>query len=337
MHNPTPTSGERRRLPGGTQGCSLNQRSLSKQLATVACLAVLLLTRTISPAQTIEIVLAPAADAFVRSSAPTNNYGAAGALAVSGSAAVNALGRQNGLFDTLIRFSTSALAGSLDAALGTNAWQITGATLRLTEVGAPVNAIFNRGVGTFEVRWVAASTWLEGSGNPNAPATNGITYQNIPSILGPGAVAVLGQFTNGGSDGALSLPLALADPFLGNLLSGVDLNLYLSAASDAVGFTCNSRENPAPGSRPSLAISAVSKRPVVVASIPPDSRGQVAIRFDADANRTYQVQCSEGFPLRTNTTWITLFTTNSPGLNNPVVFLDGATNRQRFYRISVLP
>ena len=40
------------------------------------------------------------ADVFVRSLDPEHNYGAAGALAVSGSAAVNGSGEQMGLLDS---------------------------------------------------------------------------------------------------------------------------------------------------------------------------------------------------------------------------------------------
>src|SRR5215467_6611174 len=69
----------------------------------------------------------PDADSFVRSFAPTNNYGAAGALSVSGSAAVNGSGDQNGLFDTVMRFPMSNVVASLDSALGNHDWIIVGA------------------------------------------------------------------------------------------------------------------------------------------------------------------------------------------------------------------
>src|SRR4051794_41087686 len=55
-------------------------------------------------AQTFTVSVTPSADAFMRSTAPTTNYGAAGAISVSGLAAVNGSGVQNGAFDTLLRF-----------------------------------------------------------------------------------------------------------------------------------------------------------------------------------------------------------------------------------------
>src|SRR5262245_18788716 len=98
------------------------------------------------------VSITPDADAFMRSETPTNNYGGAGAISVSGLAAVNGDNQQKGLFDSLIQFSTSNLTSSFDASLGSHDWLILGATLRLTEVGAPLSPIFNRGVGAFEIR-----------------------------------------------------------------------------------------------------------------------------------------------------------------------------------------
>src|SRR5689334_10161192 len=74
-----------------------------------------------SPGQTVVISVAPDADAFLRSAAPTNNYGAGGALSVSGSAALNGSGFQNGLLDSLIRFPMTNVVALLNGSLG-NDW-----------------------------------------------------------------------------------------------------------------------------------------------------------------------------------------------------------------------
>src|SRR5215469_9800582 len=68
---------------------------------------------------------APDADAFVRAVSPSLNYGAAGALAVSGSNAVNGVGVSNGAYDTFIRFNTAALTLSFNSLYGSNNWVIT--------------------------------------------------------------------------------------------------------------------------------------------------------------------------------------------------------------------
>jgi len=98
-------------------------------------------------------------DAFVRSNAPTSNYGGAGALSVSGSVSTNGLGIANGVFDTFIRFNTTAMVTNFDSMFGTNNWVINGAKLRVTEIGAPAQTNFNRGKGAFEIRWIANTNW----------------------------------------------------------------------------------------------------------------------------------------------------------------------------------
>ncbi|HOX57678.1 MAG TPA: hypothetical protein PLC99_12390 [Verrucomicrobiota bacterium] len=52
-----------------------------------------------------------------------------------------------------MRFPLSGVETSFNGSFGSNGWVVTGVALVLTEVGAPNNAIFNRGVGAFEVRW----------------------------------------------------------------------------------------------------------------------------------------------------------------------------------------
>src|SRR5262249_15983780 len=136
-----------------------------------ACGAVALGTVSYAAAQGVGVVVAPDADSFVRSLAPASNYGAGGALSVSGASAVNGSGVPNGLLDTLMGFPTSNLVASLDGTLGSGGWIVTGVRLVLTEMATPDNAIFNRGVGAFEVRWLAADGWVEGTGKPNAPTS----------------------------------------------------------------------------------------------------------------------------------------------------------------------
>src|SRR5262249_23507876 len=129
------------------------------------------------------VSLSPGADSFIRSEAPASNYGAAGALSVSGAAAVNGSGIQNGSFDSLMRFSTTDALLALDAAFACHDWVITRVTLFLTEMAAPDNAIFNRGIGAFEVRWQAADGWIEGTGRPMAPGTDGVTWDALSGLV----------------------------------------------------------------------------------------------------------------------------------------------------------
>src|SRR5262245_18586118 len=90
-----------------------------------------IMAKRLQGVQIATVSVTPEADAFVRSGAPTSNYGGAGAVAVSGSAAVNATNEQNGLYDSLIRFSMSNAVSSVDSALGTHDWLVLSATLSL--------------------------------------------------------------------------------------------------------------------------------------------------------------------------------------------------------------
>src|SRR5262245_13507314 len=75
------------------------------------------------------VSVTPEADAFMMSKAPTNNFGGAGAISVSGSSAVNSNNVQNGLFDSLLLFPMSNVVSTLDTSLGTHDWLIYRATL----------------------------------------------------------------------------------------------------------------------------------------------------------------------------------------------------------------
>jgi len=191
---------------------------------------------------------APVADAFVRSAAPTQNFGSMGALSVSGTIATNAAGVQQGAFDSFLRFDISGVTTAFNTSFGTGNWTVSSADLKLTEVGAPANAIFNRGIGQFEVRWIANDSWTESA----------IVWNDESSVLSAGQTS-LGTFSNAGTDGLRTLSLALPASFLNDLLAGSLIGFYMTAtANSAVGFTFNSRDFTSPSARPSLVLTAVA-------------------------------------------------------------------------------
>jgi hypothetical protein len=285
-------------------------------------------------AQTTNIAVAPEADAFVLSTAPANNYGGAGAISVSGSAATNGSGQQNGLFDSVLRFPMNGLVASVDGAFGTHNWMITRVTLRLVELGAPANALFNRGVGAFEIRWMASDNWMEGSGTPNAPTVDGVTFGDLSSILGSGNVS-LGQFTNQGVDGPVSFSLALTQPLLADIRSGTLVSLYLTAASSQVGFTADSRSFGTASARPSLEITAVATPLPQFLSIASVQAGQVYLTFDTVSNWNHALQYSDRGTEANN--WSNLVTVSAQPTNGHVAILAATTNGVRFYRLSLSP
>ena len=198
------------------------------------------------------------ADAFVRSADPTHNYGGAGALSVSGTIATNANGVQEGALDSFIRFDISSMVSQFNTTYGVGDWTISSARLLLTETAAPAQAIFNRGVGQFEVRWIANDSWVEGTGNPNTPNTSGIVYNDEPTILS-NVDTTLGFFTNGGTNGLDIFPLSTPAALLGDMTGGGPVSFYLTATPNStVGFTFNSHEFGTASQRPFLQLTAVA-------------------------------------------------------------------------------
>jgi hypothetical protein len=302
-----------------------------------AVLVVASLSGSPGAAQTATVSVVPDADSFVRSLAPTNNYGGAGAISVSGSAAVNGSGQQNGLFDSLLRFPMSNLVVSLDGTFGNHDWIITRATLRLVEMGAPPNTLFNRGVGAFEIRWIGWDSWVEGTGTPGSATTDGVSYGTLPSMLNSSIDVSLGQFTNSGLDGPVSFNLGLAPSFLADIRSGGKVSLYLTAASAQVGFTADSRSFGTASARPSLEITAVPRPGPQVLSILALVTNGVAVSFDTVSNWTYIVQCADGFTSTGMMGWSNLITVTAQATNGHTMFADGVTNRRRFYRLVLAP
>jgi hypothetical protein len=196
------------------------------------------------------------ADAFVRSNAPTANYGGAGSLSVSGSSSYNiTFNVTNGIADTFIRFNTAAMVSSFNSLFGANNWAISGAKLQVTEVGTPNNSIFDQGKGAFQIYWVADDNWTEGNGTPMmGSTTGGIVYTDESVLLTN--TAYLGTFTNTSTSVTLLFPLALTPAFVGDAQAGGEVTLFFTAIDPQIGFTFNSRSFGTTSARPFLEISA---------------------------------------------------------------------------------
>jgi len=309
----------------------MNSGAVSGLLNKTALLAALSAAE-LATAQVVVVSVTPDADSFVRSAAPDSNYGGGGALSVSGSAAVNGSGQQNGLFDTLIRFPTSNVVSSLNQTFGSQDWLVTGFRLLATELAAPDNAMFNRGVGAFEIRWLAADNWLEGTGKPIAPTNDGATWQDLPTILNSNMDVSLGVFTNSGADGLIAFALPTAESFLNDVRSGGEVSLYLTAQSPQVGFTFNSRDFANSNSWPTLEVFAShNPRPRI------DSislvRASVWVKFGTVSNWNYIVQGANGW----SESWSNLLTVAAQPTNGQAVFVETTENRQKLYRLSVSP
>jgi hypothetical protein len=65
--------------------------------------------------------------------------------------------------------------------------------------------------------------------------------------------------------------------------------------------------------------------------------GAVSISFDTDANRSYVLQCADCLISNGAAAWSNLFTLAAQPANGQAVYVDSATNLQRFYRLSASP
>jgi hypothetical protein len=166
---------------------------------------------------------------------------------------------------------------------------------------------------------------------------DGVTYGDLPSILNAGTDVSLGQFTNGGLDGPISFNLRLAPALVADIRSGSQVSLYLTAASDQVGFTADSRSFGTASARPGLEISTIASPGPQVLSIRQLVTNQVAIAFDTVSNWTYVLQCSGDFTSPGAGGWSNLITVPAQPTNGHAAFADWVMNRPRFYRLSLSP
>ncbi len=195
-------------------------------------------------------------DAFVTTgSASTdlsgNNYGAAGALAVS--AALS-----SGTFASLLRFEVSSVKSTFDSTYGVGGWSIDSVGLQLTTT-TTMNPIFNASqAGTFDVKWIPSDSWVEGSGNPMTPGTTGVKWTDFAG-LSSGAEAQ-GAFTvaNVGDGVTATYTLTPSSSLLYDILSGspVSLTMTADALDNAVAVLFNSRNFGTSARRPGLIITA---------------------------------------------------------------------------------
>jgi hypothetical protein len=205
--------------------------------------------------------LNPTIDALVSAANPANNYGGAGALAVS------SLSLSKGEFDSVLMFNFAAAKASFDTTFGAGQWAVSSITLQLTST-APNNSLFNgyqagpgptniNYSGSFSATWMQNNSWTEGTGTPNIPTTTGITYSTLQSTyLTPGSDQSLGTFSIGSAtSGNTTWTLSLASSLLTDATAGNQTSLLLTPASGdtTLGMLVNSRTG---GSPPVLTVTA---------------------------------------------------------------------------------
>jgi len=202
-------------------------------------------------AELLTVDVAPTADAFVSAADPGGNFGAAGALALAAS------GLAKGEFQSVLQFDTSSAKNGFDLTFGAGQWSVEEVTLALT-AAFPGNPIFNsQSSGQFSVSWMQNDSWLEGTGKPRLPTTDGIAFDTLASFLGAGDRG-LGTFGfDGSTDGKDVYSLIPEADFLADVAAGHPVSLRLFAADPGIAYVCNARDYTTAEYRPTLSITAV--------------------------------------------------------------------------------
>src|SRR5215469_16818765 len=132
------------------------------------------------------------ADAFLATGSPDNpagtnltglNFGAAGQLVVAPPSGIK------GEFQTILQFDLTGETNLFNTTYGTNNWTITTISLDLAsnnggEGEQPKNLIFPAvNGGAFIIEWLSDDNWPEGTGTPNNPTMDGVTYNSLPQLL----------------------------------------------------------------------------------------------------------------------------------------------------------
>jgi hypothetical protein len=187
-------------------------------------------------------------DAFTTSAHPGNNYGGAGAIAVS------AAGSSKGQFDSVIEFDPTDAFNYFNTVYGANHWDVVNIQLSLT-VMAPMNSIFNANAdGTVNVSYFTTDTWNEGNGTPMLNDTNpaDVNYNNLAALVADQHLLASEAETTSVSPHIFTL--SLYAPLVYEIKNGTPLSFHLDASSGS--FVYNSRSFTTPSARPSLLITA---------------------------------------------------------------------------------
>ncbi len=278
-------------------------------------------------------------DAFLATGSPGNpdgnnltnlNYGGAGALVVAPPSS------NKGEFQSVLKFNLSDVVGAFNTNYGANGWIVSGMTLKLTGNfgGAgeqPFNPIFPAvSGGQFVIEWLSNDNWAEGTGNPNLPTMDGVTYDSLPGLLSePHAILSTNTYVPPGDNVPAVYTLPLNTSLVADVVAGGDVTLLLRAADGQIAYLFNSHDY-GRGNEPVLQVAASPVGPTIVAGF--FTNGVFHINARGIPNAQYQVQASVDLG---GTNWLSVGTStaDSTGL---MQFDDtgGSGGIRKFYRLS---
>jgi hypothetical protein len=275
------------------------------------------------------------ADAFLATGSAQNpdgdladlNFGAAGTMGVAPTTA------SKGEFQSVARFDISGAALFFNTNYGSNCWTVTGISLTLTSnygtTGVqPNNAIFNLiSGGNFVIDWISDNDWVEGTGTPNLPTQDGVTFDSLPDLTS-GVVDIL--CTNTYTPLGNNVPVTYALPLDMNLVAEIELGGQASflfyAADTNVSYLFNSREY-GRGNQPMINITAAPFLKILSGILAND-----AFHLTAHGGPDIQYQIQANTNLNSGM-WQTIGTATAE-TNGAIQFADpSATNQERFYRL----
>ena len=277
------------------------------------------------------------ADAFLATGSPNNpdgtdltgeNFGGAGTLVVASAAS------EKGEFQSVLKFNLANSVSLFNTNYGAGNWIIMGLSLTLTsnygtDAVQPENGIFPRiSGGQFVIEWLANDDWVEGTGTPNLPTTDGVTYDSLPDLLsGASEILCTNLYLPPGNNVPVTYTLPLTTNLVGNVSAGSDVTILFYAADDQIGYLFNSI-NYGRGNEPLLQVIVTPLRPVLSGEFTAAGFQLTGIASD---NATYQIQASTNLPA---TNWLAIGVATADGSGN-ILFEDfRATNTQRYYRLS---
>jgi len=303
---------------------------------TITIAVTLLCLGSVAEAQVTNIV-ADYADAFLATGSTNNpdgdnltamNFGAAGTLVVASAAA------GKGEFQSVLKFNVSNSVALFNSYYGPGNWTITGLALVLTsnygtDGVQPNNGIFPKiSGGQFVIEWLADDDWVEGTGTPNLPTTDGVTYDSLPDLLsGASEILCTNLYKPPGNNVPIPYALPLTTNLVGKVSAGGDVTFLFRAADTQVGYLFNSI-NYGRGNEPLFQVIAT---PILTILSGTFTNGGFQLAGIGNNHGFYKVQACTHLA---TTNWLTIGTTSADGNGNILFDEVSATNALQFYRLT---
>ena len=169
------------------------------------------------------------------------NFGGAGTLVVAPAASVK------GEFQSVLKFNLTNAVAMFNTNYGAGNWTITNISLELTSNYGTSNVQPNNAIfpvingGQFVIEWLSNDDWVEGTGTPNLPTTDGVTCDSLPDLLsGAHEILCTNTYAPPGNNVPVTYTLPLNTNLVADVSGGGDVTFLFYAADDQIGYLFNS-------------------------------------------------------------------------------------------------